>query len=141
MQQTCKLINFSFQPPVHVFGIEGRYAHALYSAAIKEKKLEAVEKEIKAVQVWLMVSGLIEEFCYNCRLYLGLCFDCHVIVTWYVHLWLTLLCVYWPLVKLTWAFLNMCSVYAICHLVPCLSSILNIYLQSLSYDSTDYWQS
>merc|ERR1712127_1061017 len=38
------------QAPIQVFGLEGRYAHALYSAASKEKKLEAVEKDIKAVQ-------------------------------------------------------------------------------------------
>jgi F-type H+-transporting ATPase subunit O len=44
-----------FQPPIHVFGVEGRYAHALYSAAVKEKKLDAIEKEIKAVQVLLLL--------------------------------------------------------------------------------------
>jgi F-type H+-transporting ATPase subunit O len=32
------------KPPVQVFGIEGRYACALYSAASKQKSLEAVEK-------------------------------------------------------------------------------------------------
>uniref|UniRef100_UPI003B642B80 ATP synthase subunit OSCP n=1 Tax=Artemia franciscana TaxID=6661 RepID=UPI003B642B80 len=32
--------------PIQVFGIEGRYATALYSAAVKQKKLEAVEKDL-----------------------------------------------------------------------------------------------
>ncbi len=34
-----------------MFGIDGRYATALYSAAYKQKKLESVEGELKAVQV------------------------------------------------------------------------------------------
>ncbi|XP_021065503.1 ATP synthase subunit O, mitochondrial [Mus pahari] len=34
------------RPPVQVYGIEGRYATALYSAASKEKKLDQVEKEL-----------------------------------------------------------------------------------------------
>jgi F-type H+-transporting ATPase subunit O len=32
--------------PIQVFGIEGRYAHAVFSAAARNKKLEAVEKEL-----------------------------------------------------------------------------------------------
>lgn len=34
------------QAPIQIYGLEGRYAHALYSAASKEKKLDAVEKEL-----------------------------------------------------------------------------------------------
>ena len=34
------------QAPIQLFGLEGRYAHALYSAATKQKQLEAVEKEL-----------------------------------------------------------------------------------------------
>lgn len=40
-----------FQPPVQVYGIEGRYATALYSAASKQKKLDQVEKELLRVGV------------------------------------------------------------------------------------------
>ena len=36
---------------MNVFGVDGRYAHALYSAAVKEKKLEVIEKELKAIEV------------------------------------------------------------------------------------------
>lgn len=39
------------QPPVQVYGLEGRYATALYSAATKQKKLEQVEKEL--LRVWV----------------------------------------------------------------------------------------
>jgi F-type H+-transporting ATPase subunit O len=34
------------KPPLQVFGIEGRYATALYSAASKQSSLEAVEKDL-----------------------------------------------------------------------------------------------
>lgn len=39
------------QAPIKVFGIEGRYAHALYSAASKNKNLEKVETELGQIQV------------------------------------------------------------------------------------------
>lgn len=48
----CHFIVFHFpQPPVAVFGIEGRYATALYSAAMKEKKIDSVEKDMKDLKV------------------------------------------------------------------------------------------
>jgi len=52
-------------PPVHVFGIEGRYAHALYSAATKDKKLDVVEKDIKDLQVLLKKDVKLAEFMAN----------------------------------------------------------------------------
>lgn len=52
-------------PPVHVFGIEGRYAHALYSAATKEKKLDVVEKDIKDIQALLKTDKKFAEFIAN----------------------------------------------------------------------------
>merc|ERR1711974_166709 len=36
--------------PAQVFGTEGRYAAALYSAATKQKALEAVEKDLKTMK-------------------------------------------------------------------------------------------
>lgn len=39
------------KPPVQIYGIEGRYATALYSAASKQNKLEQVEKELLRVAV------------------------------------------------------------------------------------------
>ncbi|EDM10748.1 ATP synthase, H+ transporting, mitochondrial F1 complex, O subunit, isoform CRA_g [Rattus norvegicus] len=39
------------RPPVQVYGIEGRYATALYSAASKQKRLDQVEKELLRVGV------------------------------------------------------------------------------------------
>lgn len=47
----CMISVFLFQPPVQMFGVEGRYATALYSAASKQKQLETVEKELTAFGV------------------------------------------------------------------------------------------
>ena len=41
----------STKPPIQVFGIEGRYAHAVYSAAAREKQLDKVEAELTKVEV------------------------------------------------------------------------------------------
>jgi len=38
------------KPPIQLFGLEGRYASALYSAATKMKQLEKVENELTQVQ-------------------------------------------------------------------------------------------
>jgi len=53
------------QPPIHVFGIEGRYAHALYSAASKEKKLDIVEKDMKDIQGLVKKDVKLAEFMAN----------------------------------------------------------------------------
>ncbi|KFM70133.1 ATP synthase subunit O, mitochondrial, partial [Stegodyphus mimosarum] len=53
------------KPPVPVFGVEGRYATALYSAAMKEKKLDAVEKDIKDLKVLLKQDAKFSEFVMN----------------------------------------------------------------------------
>ncbi|XP_035249570.1 ATP synthase subunit O, mitochondrial-like [Anguilla rostrata] len=37
------------KPPIQVYGVEGRYATALFSAASKQKNLELVEKELAHV--------------------------------------------------------------------------------------------
>ncbi|XP_074852599.1 ATP synthase peripheral stalk subunit OSCP, mitochondrial isoform X2 [Carettochelys insculpta] len=40
-------------PPIQVYGMEGRYATALYSAASKQKKLDQIEKELSRVSTLL----------------------------------------------------------------------------------------
>jgi F-type H+-transporting ATPase subunit O len=52
-------------PPIHIFGIEGRYAHALYSAASKEKKLDLVEKELKDIQALMKAEPRLAEYMKN----------------------------------------------------------------------------
>ena len=50
------------QPPVQVYGIEGRYATALYSAATKNKALPAVEKDLKTFEATLKKDPRLAEF-------------------------------------------------------------------------------
>ncbi|XP_044298071.1 ATP synthase subunit O, mitochondrial isoform X1 [Varanus komodoensis] len=50
------------QPPIQVYGLEGRYATALYSAASKQKKLDQTEKELARVMALVKdpkLSGII----------------------------------------------------------------------------------
>ncbi|CAG5120340.1 unnamed protein product [Candidula unifasciata] len=53
------------QSPVQVYGVEGRYATALYSAASKQNKLEAVEKELTTLQSELKKDRKLLEFLYD----------------------------------------------------------------------------
>ncbi|XP_028656538.1 ATP synthase subunit O, mitochondrial [Erpetoichthys calabaricus] len=58
MKPTAKLI----KPPIQIYGVEGRYATALYSAASKQKKLDQVEKDLGQVSALLKdpkVSGIV----------------------------------------------------------------------------------
>lgn len=40
-----------FMPPIQVYGVEGRYAYALFSAASQQCRPEQVEKELMTVFV------------------------------------------------------------------------------------------
>lgn len=53
------------KPPVQVFGLEGRYASALYSAASKNKTLDAVEKELVQFQKSVKADPKLKEFLIN----------------------------------------------------------------------------
>eukprot|EP00088_Acartia_fossae_P054464 TRINITY_DN6261_c1_g1_i1.p1 TRINITY_DN6261_c1_g1~~TRINITY_DN6261_c1_g1_i1.p1 ORF type:complete len:210 (+),score=100.52 TRINITY_DN6261_c1_g1_i1:28-657(+) len=48
--------------PVAVHGIEGRYASALYSAASKQKALDAVEKDLAAITAQLKKDARLADF-------------------------------------------------------------------------------
>ena len=37
------------KPPLPLFGVEGRYATALYSAGYKQKKLDSIEADLKKI--------------------------------------------------------------------------------------------
>jgi len=51
--------------PAQVFGLEGRYATALYSAASKEKQLDAVEKDLKEIGSLCKKKGKFLDFLLN----------------------------------------------------------------------------
>ncbi|XP_031765413.2 ATP synthase subunit O, mitochondrial-like [Galleria mellonella] len=48
------------KPPIPVFGIEGRYVSALYSAASQMKQLEEVEKHLRALQKELLKPKVVD---------------------------------------------------------------------------------
>lgn len=50
------------RPSVQLFGLEGRYAHALYSAASKSKTLTAVEKEVAVIKAKMASDAVFAEF-------------------------------------------------------------------------------
>ncbi|XP_015380239.1 PREDICTED: ATP synthase subunit O, mitochondrial [Diuraphis noxia] len=53
------------KPPIKVFGIEGRYATALFSAGTKQNKLEAIEKDLIKFQTALKSDKVLKEFVDN----------------------------------------------------------------------------
>ncbi|XP_076175832.1 ATP synthase subunit O, mitochondrial isoform X2 [Ptiloglossa arizonensis] len=53
------------KPPIQVFGVEGRYAAALYSAASKQKSLNNVEKDLLKFQDILKKDQKLNEFVKN----------------------------------------------------------------------------
>ncbi|XP_041351516.1 ATP synthase subunit O, mitochondrial-like [Gigantopelta aegis] len=51
--------------PIQLFGTEGRYAHAMYSAATKQKQLDTVEKDLVSFQALLHKDVQLAEFISN----------------------------------------------------------------------------
>ncbi|CAG7833355.1 unnamed protein product [Allacma fusca] len=51
--------------PIQLFGVEGRYASALYSAASKEKQLESVEKDLSSISALLKKKGKFNDYVLN----------------------------------------------------------------------------
>ncbi|CAH2106431.1 unnamed protein product [Euphydryas editha] len=50
----------SINTPIPVFGIEGRYVSALYSAALKMKQIDEVEKHVRVLQNELTKPKILE---------------------------------------------------------------------------------
>jgi len=53
------------KPPVAVYGVEGRYATALYSAASKQKALDAVEKDLSAFAAQIQKDKKLQDFLHD----------------------------------------------------------------------------
>jgi len=51
------------QAPIKVYGVEGRYAHALFSAAAKTGALDDAERELNAVQALMDDEAALAEYC------------------------------------------------------------------------------
>ncbi|KAG0711678.1 ATP synthase subunit O, mitochondrial [Chionoecetes opilio] len=56
---------FAVLPPIQVFGTEGRYATALYSAATKKKSIDAVDKDLKEFSRLMKTDPMLKEFILN----------------------------------------------------------------------------
>jgi F-type H+-transporting ATPase subunit O len=59
---TCQARHAIVKTPVPVYGIEGRYAAALYSAANKNGALEAVEKDLAAIAKVIKTDPRLGDF-------------------------------------------------------------------------------
>jgi len=55
-------INQLVKTPIQLFGLEGRYATALYSAASKEKQLNEVERDLKDIGTLVKKKGKFLDF-------------------------------------------------------------------------------
>jgi len=53
------------RPPINVFGLDGRYATALYSAASKKGKLADVEKDLSTINSTLKTDSKFRDFLQN----------------------------------------------------------------------------
>merc|ERR1711890_123605 len=62
---TSALCHNAEQAPIKVFGVEGRYAHALFSAASKTGALESTEVELNKVQSLLDEEPALAEYCFD----------------------------------------------------------------------------
>ncbi|CAG9531309.1 unnamed protein product [Cercopithifilaria johnstoni] len=48
--------------PIQVHGVEGRYAVALYSAAVKDRNLDTIDKDLKSLQNVYQTSVKFKNF-------------------------------------------------------------------------------
>jgi len=53
------------KPPIQVFGVGGRYATALYSAASKQKNIDQVDKDVAKVEALMKKSKTLGDFMGN----------------------------------------------------------------------------
>lgn len=57
-----KIVGKLVKPPISLFGIEGRYVNALYSAASKSNKLDAVEGDLKKLSSLYKTDSKFKEY-------------------------------------------------------------------------------
>lgn len=53
------------RPPIGMFGLEGSYTNAIYSAAAKNNCLDAVESDLKKLDLTIQNDRTFREFMYN----------------------------------------------------------------------------
>lgn len=60
-----KVVAKLVKPPISLYGIEGRYVNALYSAAAKSNKLDAVEGDLKRLAGLYQTDSKFKDFMIN----------------------------------------------------------------------------
>lgn len=60
-----KVVGKLVKPPISIFGLEGRYVNAIYSAAAKSNNLNAVEGDLKKVSSLYSTDPKFKEFMIN----------------------------------------------------------------------------
>jgi len=60
---TSASTNQLVKAPIQLYGVEGRYAHALYSAAVKSGALEVTESELLVIQQALKDDAALASYC------------------------------------------------------------------------------
>lgn len=65
LDMASKVVSKLVKPPISLFGLEGRYVNALYSAASKSNKLEAVEGDLKKISKLYDTDSKFKDFMIN----------------------------------------------------------------------------
>lgn len=60
-----KIVSKLVKPPISLYGVEGRYVNALYSAASKNNKLDAVEGDLKKLSSLYKTDHKFKDFMVN----------------------------------------------------------------------------
>lgn len=60
-----KIASKLVKPPISLFGLEGRYVNALYSAASKNNKLDAVEGDLKKISNLYVTDHKFKDYMIN----------------------------------------------------------------------------
>ncbi|VDK77375.1 unnamed protein product [Litomosoides sigmodontis] len=62
LSSVVRVTEQTVRSPIQVHGVGGRYAAALYSAAIKDKNLDAIDKDLKSLQNIYQTSDKFKNF-------------------------------------------------------------------------------
>lgn len=60
-----KIVSKMIRPPISLYGLEGRYVNALYSAAMKNNKLDSVEGDLKKLSGLYKTDPKFKDFMIN----------------------------------------------------------------------------
>jgi F-type H+-transporting ATPase subunit O len=60
-----KMVGKLVKPPISLYGVSGRYVNALYSAASKQNKLDAVESDLKKLSALYKTDSRFKDFMIN----------------------------------------------------------------------------